>query len=44
VRNDAGCTCTNSVHGVRLKPTTGRDINLLDAWRSPIVRLEHFLA
>jgi hypothetical protein len=38
VRNDARCTCTNSVHGVRLKP--GVDAaEITELWRHPIVRL-----
>ncbi|MFL9870054.1 Eco57I restriction-modification methylase domain-containing protein [Paraburkholderia megapolitana] len=38
VRNDAGCTCTNSVHSVRLRE--GVDAGgLLDQWESPFVRL-----
>jgi adenine-specific DNA-methyltransferase len=38
VRNDAGCTCTNSVHSVRLRE--GVDAGgLLDKWESPFVKL-----
>lgn len=37
VRNDAGCTCTNSVHSVRLK--AGADIRTLNAWGSEFVKL-----
>lgn len=37
VRNDAGCTNTNSVHGVRLRP--GADPSHLAAWGSEIVQL-----
>jgi adenine-specific DNA-methyltransferase len=38
VRNDAGCTCTNSVHAVRLKERNALP-QLLAAWDSPFVRL-----
>jgi hypothetical protein len=38
VRNDAGCTCTNSVHSVRLKDRDALP-KLLDRWDSPLVRL-----
>jgi hypothetical protein len=38
VRNDAGCTCTNSVHSVRLKDGGTRQ-DLLNRWDSPFVRL-----
>ena len=38
VRNDAGCTCTNSVHSVRLKDGGTRQ-DLLNRWYSPFVRL-----
>lgn len=38
VRNDARCTCTNSVHAVRLyDPRYGAQLQ--DAWRSPLVQL-----
>ncbi len=37
VRNDAGCTCTNSVHGVRIRP--GIDTSSLHNWTSPFTRL-----
>ncbi|BCZ85750.1 restriction endonuclease (plasmid) [Paraburkholderia terrae] len=38
VKNDAGCTCTNSVHSVRLKE--GVDASkLLDLWDSSFVKL-----
>jgi adenine-specific DNA-methyltransferase len=38
VRNDAGCTCTNSVHSVRLREGIDAS-NLLDIWDSPFVKL-----
>lgn len=38
VRNNAGCTCTNSVHSVRLKGRNGL-AHLLRAWDSPFVQL-----
>ena len=38
VRNDASCTCTNSVHSVRLKDQNGLG-QLRHAWNSPITRL-----
>jgi tRNA1(Val) A37 N6-methylase TrmN6 len=38
VKNEAGCTCTNSVHSVRLRD--GVEVsNLLDMWESPFIRL-----
>lgn len=38
VRNDAGCTCTNSVHSVRLrKGSSGSQI--AQRWKSPFVQL-----
>jgi adenine-specific DNA-methyltransferase len=37
VRNDAQCTCTNSVHSVRLKP--GADISALRVWDTEFVKL-----
>lgn len=37
VRNDARCTCTNSVHGVRLKP--GTTARALSVWGSEFVQL-----
>lgn len=37
VRNDAGCTCTNSVHSVRLRSTS--DAGYLRAWGSDLVQL-----
>lgn len=38
VRNDARCSCTNSVHGVRLKPgVSGRQVEA--RWDHPFVRL-----
>ncbi|NBA98563.1 class I SAM-dependent methyltransferase [Pseudomonas sp. R5(2019)] len=38
VRNDAGCTCTNSVHSVKVRE--GVDISfLLDAWESSFTKL-----
>lgn len=37
VRNDAGCTCTNSVHSVRLK--TPRAARHLTRWRSAFAQL-----
>jgi adenine-specific DNA-methyltransferase len=37
VRNEAGATCTNSVHAVRLKP--GVKAAQLAAWGSPVVAL-----
>lgn len=38
VRNDARCTCTNSVHGIRLKPgAEGHQIEAL--WNSSFVQL-----
>ena len=41
VRNEAGCTCTNSVHAVRLRPMVrpGLAPDLLELWNSPLVRL-----
>jgi hypothetical protein len=38
VRNDAGCTCTNSVHSVRLKDRSVMP-KLLRSWDTPFVRL-----
>lgn len=38
VRNDAGCSCTNSVHAVKLRPGRAR-VELLSRWRNPLVRL-----
>ena len=38
VRNEADCTCTNSVHGVRLK-AGAKAAGLLKAWDSDFVRL-----
>jgi hypothetical protein len=38
VRNDAGCTCTNSVHAVTLKPIGCRS-DLSRRWRNPVVLL-----
>ncbi|KAA1012624.1 SAM-dependent DNA methyltransferase [Paraburkholderia panacisoli] len=38
VRNDAGCTCTNSVHSVRLREGVDAS-SLLDTWESPFVKL-----
>jgi hypothetical protein len=38
VRNDAGCTCTNSVHSVRLHQGVDSS-NLLDMWESPFIKL-----
>lgn len=38
VRNDAGCTCTNSVHSVRLRSNVDATC-LLDSWDSPFMRL-----
>jgi adenine-specific DNA-methyltransferase len=38
VRNDAGCTCTNSLHSVRLKHPMGL-ARLMQAWNRPITRL-----
>jgi len=38
VRNDAGCTCTNSVHSVRVKDRTAAS-RLVQVWGSPLVRL-----
>jgi hypothetical protein len=37
VRNDADCTCTNSVHGVRLRVPAAQ--RRLSVWGSPIVQL-----
>lgn len=38
VRNDAGCTCTNSVHSVRMR--SGVSMNhYLAGWKTEIVRL-----
>lgn len=38
VRNDAGCTCTNSVHSVRVRE--GVNVSrLLDTWESPFIKL-----
>jgi adenine-specific DNA-methyltransferase len=37
VRNEAGCTCTNSVHSVRLKP--GAAVDALRVWGSDFVQL-----
>lgn len=38
VRNDAGCTCTNSVHSVRIRE--GVNVSrLLDTWESPFIKL-----
>lgn len=38
VRNAAGCTCTNSVHSVRLRQK-GAASRLVSAWESPFVKL-----
>lgn len=38
VTNTAGCTCTNSVHSVRLKRKADAS-RILDAWSSPFVKL-----
>lgn len=38
VRNDAGCTCTNSLHAVRLRDSRYSD-QLHAAWNSPLVQL-----
>lgn len=38
VRNDAGCTCTNSVHSVRLKKR-GTMSRLMRSWNTAFVRL-----
>ncbi|MBX9616613.1 MAG: N-6 DNA methylase [Caulobacteraceae bacterium] len=38
VKNTAGCTCTNSVHSVRLKPKADAG-RILKAWSSPFVKL-----
>lgn len=38
VRNEAGCTCTNSVHSVRLRPGMNAS-QLLDTWESPFIKL-----
>lgn len=38
VRNDAGCTCTNSVHSVRLRE--GMDVaHLMESWESAFAKL-----
>jgi len=37
VRNDAGCTCTNSVHAVRLR--TKEAARFLTSWGTPLVHL-----
>jgi hypothetical protein len=38
VRNDAGCTCTNSVHSVRMKVPAANK-RYLDCWGSDFVQL-----
>lgn len=38
VRNDAGCTCTNSVHSVRVREGVNVS-HLLDTWKAPFVKL-----
>ena len=38
VRNNAGCTCTNSVHCVRIRERTSVH-RLLSVWESPLVKL-----
>src|SRR5262249_49148070 len=38
VRNDAGCTCTNSVHSVRLRDGSAA-AHLMTAWESPFLKL-----
>jgi hypothetical protein len=38
VRNDANCTCTNSVHSVRMKPNAPSTANL-SSWGSDFVQL-----
>ncbi len=38
VSNDAGCTCTNSVHTVRLKDPSAA-ARILSLWEAPFVRL-----
>lgn len=39
VRNEAGCTCTNSVHAVRIKEGDAAVQKYLAAWGSPFVQL-----
>jgi hypothetical protein len=38
VRNDAKCSCTNSVHSVRVHPSVDSS-ELLDTWKAPFVKL-----
>lgn len=38
VQNDAGCTCTNSVHSVRLRPGADRT-QVLGSWETAFTRL-----
>lgn len=38
VKNSADCTCTNSVHGVRLRPGTD-PVSLTKAWATPFLQL-----
>lgn len=38
VRNDAGCTCTNSVHSVRVREGVNAS-QLLDTWESPFIKM-----
>jgi adenine-specific DNA-methyltransferase len=38
VRNDANCTCTNSVHSVRIKKSIAETF-CLESWGSPFVKL-----
>jgi adenine-specific DNA-methyltransferase len=38
VRNDAGCTCTNSVHSVRVHDCSAA-ARLVTAWKSPFLKL-----
>lgn len=38
VRNDAGCTCTNSVHSVRVRDGVNVS-NLLGVWEAPFIKL-----
>ncbi|MGF6244232.1 adenine-specific DNA-methyltransferase [Paraburkholderia sp. GAS38] len=38
VRNDAGCSCTNSVHSVRVRDQAAV-AQLIEAWETPFIRL-----
>ena len=39
VKNAAGATCSNALHGVKLRPPVMSDAALLTAWQSPFTQL-----